>query len=87
MHGLEFVRPVVAQMIQNDPAERPLIDKALEHFEQPCALLPQRVLCSCVVYRDDFWAGKLYRGCRHVFRTVFWMATGTPTLPTPHRAN
>ncbi|KAI1795567.1 kinase-like domain-containing protein, partial [Ganoderma leucocontextum] len=82
-HSLEFLRPVVAEMVQHDPAERPSIDMAFEQFERLRASLSQRTLRSRMVYRDELALGRLYRGCRHVLRTAFWMVAGTPALPTP----
>lgn len=73
-------------MVQDDPAQRLSIDKAFEQFEQLRASLSQRTLRSRMVYRDEFWVGRLYRGVRHAFRTAVWIATGVPALPTPHDA-
>ncbi|KAM5533174.1 hypothetical protein V8D89_013130 [Ganoderma adspersum] len=82
----EFLRPVVAEMVQHDPADRPSIEEAFERFEQLRASLSQRTLRSRVVYEDELCLGRLYRGCRHTLRTLFWIVTGTPALPTPRDA-
>ncbi|KAM5533182.1 hypothetical protein V8D89_013138 [Ganoderma adspersum] len=82
-HNFEFLRPIVTEMVQQDPAKRPSIDKAFEQFEQLRASFSQWTLRSRVVYQDELALGRVYRGCRHAVRTAFWMATGKPALPTP----
>ncbi|PIL35991.1 hypothetical protein GSI_01651 [Ganoderma sinense ZZ0214-1] len=81
--SLEFLRPIITEMVQQDPAERPSIDKAFEQFEQLRASVSPWTLRSRMVYEDELPLGRLYRGCRHAVRTAFWMATGKPALPNP----
>ncbi|TBU31672.1 kinase-like domain-containing protein [Dichomitus squalens] len=78
-----FMKPLVEDMVQVEPANRPNMDDAFTRFESLRASLPQGVLRSRVVYDDEFGIPRLYRACRHVVRTLFWMATGTPALPSP----
>ncbi|PIL35987.1 hypothetical protein GSI_01647 [Ganoderma sinense ZZ0214-1] len=82
-YSLEFLRPIITEMVQQDPAQRPSVDKAFEQFEQLRASVSPWTLRSRMVYEDELPLGRLYRGCRHAIRTAFWMATGRPALPTP----
>ena len=73
-------------MVKHDPAERPSIDTAFEHFEKLRASLSPWTLRSRVVYEDDVALATPFRAVRHLLRTAFWMVTGTSPLPTPRGA-
>ncbi|PIL35840.1 hypothetical protein GSI_01500 [Ganoderma sinense ZZ0214-1] len=81
--GLEFLRPLVDDMVDMDPASRPSMHDVCMRFEKLVTSLPKRKLRSRVVYWSENPIARLYRDCRHVFRTLFWIATGTPAVPSP----
>nr|VWO96976.1 Uncharacterized protein [Ganoderma boninense] len=85
--GLDFLRPLVDDMVDPDPARRPSMDEACMRLEELITSLPQRKLRSRVVYRSENPIARLYRDCSHVFRTLFWIATGTPAVPSPVPTN
>ncbi|TBU31680.1 kinase-like domain-containing protein [Dichomitus squalens] len=80
----DFFKPLVVEMMQIDPGQRPSAEEAFARFEQLRASLTERTLRSRVIARGEFKVAGLYRACRHAFRTLYWFATGTPALPAPH---
>ena len=81
--SLNFMKPLIKDMTHMDPSQRPTIDQAVERFEKLRASLSAWTLHSLFVYRYEFPVATLYRICRHIVRTVDYVAHGLPALPTP----
>ena len=84
--SLNFLRPLVDDMVDLDPSKRPSMEEACIRLEKLTASLSQWKLRSRVVYRSENPIARLYRDCRHVFRTLRWIVTRTQAIPsTTHR--
>ena len=77
------MKPLIKDMTQTNPNQRPTIDQAVERFEKLRASLSAWTLRSQFVYRYEFPIATLYRACRHVVRTIDYVAHGLSALPTP----
>ena len=69
------MKPLIDDMIQDDPSERPSIGEAKARFEKIRDSLSWWKLRSRVVYRKDWSITGFYRACRHVVRTGVLLAT------------
>ncbi|KAM5533173.1 hypothetical protein V8D89_013129 [Ganoderma adspersum] len=82
-HGIEFMQPLVDDMVQRDPSKRPTIGQVRSRFEELRSSLSERTLRSRVVYRDESAIVGLFKSLNHYFKTRIRVLRGTPALPTP----
>ncbi|OBZ70649.1 hypothetical protein A0H81_09375 [Grifola frondosa] len=78
----KFLRPLVDDMVQDDPIKRPTIDETVTRFNEICSSLSTWKLRSRVVDRKDHGLLSIPRFFRHVYRTVGYIATRPPAVPT-----
>ncbi|KAI0363375.1 hypothetical protein BV20DRAFT_958445 [Pilatotrama ljubarskyi] len=78
-----FMRDLVGDMVQDDPAKRPTIDEVVERFDKLRASLGERKLRSRVVHKKDSSIVGFFRTIRHVYRTTEYILTRKPAIPTP----
>ena len=83
--GWEFLEPLVADMVQDDPTKRPTIDEVAARYEKICASLSTWKLRSRIIRRKDWEVIGVYRAIRHAYRTVWYVMSCTPAIPTPRR--
>ncbi|CAL1706314.1 unnamed protein product [Somion occarium] len=83
--GLDFMEPLVADMVQDDPSKRPKIDEVVKRFEKICCSLHWWTLRSRLVEReeDDSAFGPSIRAIHHFFRTTTHVLTFKRAIPTP----
>ncbi len=77
------MEPLIRDMVQDDPAERPSIEEARARYLKIRASLSWWKLRSRLVYRKDWSIAGAYRACRHVVRMVEYMLTRKPAIPVP----
>ena len=87
--SLIFMKPLIKDMTQMDPSQRPTIDQAVERFEKLRASLSAWTLRSMFVYRYEFPVATLYRICRHCcsyrrLRRSWTTCTSYPSPPLSH---
>ncbi len=82
-YGLGFLDPLIRDMVQDDPARRPTIEEARARYLKIRASLSWWKLRSRLVYRKDWSIPGAYRACRHVVRTVGYLATRKTAIPVP----
>lgn len=51
--GVEFMAPLIADMVQDDPSKRPTIDEVVARFEKLRKALPWWKLRSRLVRKDE----------------------------------
>ena len=81
--GFEFMEPLIADMVQQDPSKRLTIREVHSRFEELLSSLSKRKLRSRVMYRGELAIVGAFRSLRCYFRTSIRVLRGTPVLPTP----
>ena len=81
--GLDFMRPLVDDMVQDEPANRPTIDQVVSRFDILMGSLSTWRLRARLPQRNEHWLVRTFRGLAHVFRTIYWILTRRPALPRP----
>ncbi|KAF8120722.1 kinase-like domain-containing protein [Boletus edulis] len=80
--GFEFMKPLIARMIQADPNKRPKMDEAVARFDEIQRGLSQRKLRSRVVdIREDLFE-RVVRTTSHWKRRIGFVARGIPAIPS-----
>ncbi|KAF9077721.1 kinase-like domain-containing protein [Rhodocollybia butyracea] len=82
VHGFESLRPLVKDMIQDDPEKRPHMDEVISRFLNIVQSLSQWKLRSRAVKKDEFFFMKPFRGLDHLFWTCAMIARGRPAIPS-----
>ncbi|CAL1706283.1 unnamed protein product [Somion occarium] len=83
--GVEFMEPLVADMVQADPSKRPTIDEVVERFDKISRSLHWWTLRSRLVelQEGDYIFDPIIRPIHHFFRTVAHVLTFKSAVPTP----
>ncbi|KAF9077759.1 kinase-like domain-containing protein [Rhodocollybia butyracea] len=81
LYGFDFLRPLVNDMIQDDPEKRPQMDEVLPRFSNIVQSLSQWKLRSRAVKKNEFFFMKPFRGLDHLFWTCAMTAKNRPAIP------
>ncbi|EMD38837.1 hypothetical protein CERSUDRAFT_112564 [Gelatoporia subvermispora B] len=81
--GLEFMEPLVTDMVQDDPSRRPPIQQVADRFAKLLSSLKGRQLRSRLIYVKEDPALRFFRDVRHFFLTSYYLLARYPALPTP----
>ncbi|KAI0775850.1 kinase-like domain-containing protein [Trametes elegans] len=79
--GLEFMQPLVDDMVQEEPASRPTMDQVVARFDVLLGSLSSWKLRSRLPQRNEFWLVRWFRVTAHAFRTLHYLLTFRPALP------
>jgi len=88
LRGFEFMEPLVRDMVQQDPTQRPTINEVVIRLKALCDTLPWWVLRSRVLRAGESPGLRVLSSVRHRFRTVVHVltfrcaATSTPVSIT-----
>ncbi|KAL6303556.1 hypothetical protein BKA93DRAFT_336395 [Sparassis latifolia] len=82
LRGVEFTKPLVDDMVQDDPGKRPTIDEVVMRFEVIRRKLRYWKLRSRLAKQDETVGIRRYRRLRHFFRTVGYTITLRSPIPT-----
>jgi len=77
------MQPLVYDMVHDDPAKRPTIAQVAARFSEIRGTLGHWTLRSRLVKRDEIWIIRMFRSIRHVYRTIWYILTRRPAVPTP----
>lgn len=80
---LEFMRPLVDDMVQEEPAKRPTVDDVVVRFDILMGSLSSWRLRGRLPPRNELWLFRAFRAIAHAFRTVYYILTFRPALPRP----
>ncbi|KAI0930004.1 hypothetical protein AcW1_008785 [Taiwanofungus camphoratus] len=83
LRGVEFMQPLVDDMVQDDPAKRPTIDQVATRFEEICRSLSHWKLRSRLAERNEIPLVRIHRRIRHALRTATYIVTRHSALPLP----
>ncbi|RPD57474.1 hypothetical protein L227DRAFT_594628 [Lentinus tigrinus ALCF2SS1-6] len=81
--NFDFMEPLVDDMVQDDPSKRPTIDQVVDRFDKICSTLSAWRLRSRLTGRKDSNIVGFFRTFRHAYRTLTFVITRTPALPSP----
>jgi len=79
--GLEFLKPLVDDMVRDDPSKRPTMEQAVERFDSIRQYLSTWKLRSRVIDKDEGPFEHLYRGAAHWKRRIGFIAKRVPATP------
>ncbi|EKM54751.1 uncharacterized protein PHACADRAFT_96349 [Phanerochaete carnosa HHB-10118-sp] len=82
-HGVEFLAPLVNDMVQDDPTKRPTIDEVVSRFEELRKLLTSWQLRSRLVPLSETGFQRFTRSSAHLVRTAGYCLMRRSALPTP----
>ena len=80
---MEFMRPLINDMVQADPEKRPTIEEVSERSGQLFRQLSSWTLRGRLVDREETVLERAIFGVTHVFRTVKYIAKRLPAVPVP----
>ncbi|CCM03211.1 uncharacterized protein FIBRA_05335 [Fibroporia radiculosa] len=81
--GFEFMRPLVDDMVQDDPSLRPTIDQVVMRFQEIRQGLGYWRLRSRIVDLEELFVDRVYRNTKYIFRTIGYLLTFRSPVPTP----
>ncbi|KAI0790921.1 hypothetical protein C8Q75DRAFT_816082, partial [Abortiporus biennis] len=81
--GLKFIRPLVNDMMKEEPAHRPTIEEVVDRFAIIQRSLRWWQLRSRMVSVDEGLFEYLHQSARHIYRTCDYIAKGYKAIPTP----
>ncbi|KAJ4499790.1 hypothetical protein C8R41DRAFT_608063 [Lentinula lateritia] len=82
VHGFEFLRPLVNDMITDDPSNRPTMNEVASRFSSIVGKLRWWKLRSRAVQKDEFLTTP-FRALYHLFWTASMMLLLKPAIPSP----
>lgn len=80
---MDFLAPLVRDMIQADPSKRPTIDEVVRRFDELLKGVRFWTLRSRPVPVDEEAVVGWYRNTRHAFRTIRYVLSRKPAIPVP----
>ncbi|KAL4243620.1 hypothetical protein ABKN59_011684 [Abortiporus biennis] len=83
--NLEFMKPLIHDMVQDDPSKRPTMEEVVNRFSETYHNLPKSILRSRLAGRRESNHPILFiqRHVRHYIRTVIHILLGRNPMPTP----
>jgi hypothetical protein len=82
-HGFQFMEPLVADMVQEDPTKRPKMDEVITRFSEIRGKLNTWKLRSRIARRNEFWPVTAWRSVAHWYRTVGYVLSRKAAIPEP----
>ena len=77
------MKPLVDDMVQDEPENRPTIQQVVSRFELLMGSLGTWRLRSRLAVRDENPLIRPFRVIAHIFQTIFYVLTFRPPLPKP----
>ncbi|KAI0645829.1 kinase-like domain-containing protein [Trametes meyenii] len=78
---LDFLKPLVDEMVQDEPAARPTMEHVTARFDLLLDSLSSSQLRSRLVPRNELRILGYVRAVAHAFRTLYYICTFRPALP------
>ncbi|KAH9931537.1 uncharacterized protein B0H18DRAFT_989848 [Fomitopsis serialis] len=79
-HGVEFMQPLVDDMVQDEPGRRPTIDEVVSRFVDMRSSLGARKLRSRLVARNENPVERVVKGVKHVLGNTRKVSHPVPTV-------
>ncbi|PPQ95143.1 hypothetical protein CVT25_011028 [Psilocybe cyanescens] len=81
-YGLDFMKPLVDAMVQDDMSKRPTIDQCVIHLEEIIRSQSSCTLRAQVWHSTDNPIGFIYRFLPHWRRRIVYIITRKPAVPS-----
>ncbi|KAH9033889.1 kinase-like domain-containing protein [Lactarius pseudohatsudake] len=82
-HGLEFMQPLIADMVQEDPTKRPNMDEVVTRFPEIRNKLSTWKLRSRMARNTELRPVAAWRSVAHWFRTIGYVLANKAPIPEP----
>jgi hypothetical protein len=82
-HGFDFIEPLIADMVQEDPTKRPTMDEVVTRFSEIKNKLSTWKLRSRIARKNEIWPVAAWRTVGQWCRTVGYVLTRKAALPEP----
>jgi len=82
-HGLEFMQPLIVDMVQEDPKTRPNMDEVVSRFAEIRNKLSTWKLRSRMARDNEIWPVTAWRSVAHWYRTVGYVFARKAAIPEP----
>jgi len=82
-HGLEFMTPLIDDMVQEDPTKRPVMSEVVTRFDEIRNNLSTWKLRSRMVPTYEWLPLTVWRSVGHWCRTVAYVLARKPAIPEP----
>jgi len=79
--GFEFLKPLVDDMVNDDPRKRPTMEVVVERFESIRQQLSTWKLRSRVISQNEGPFENLYHGVTHWSRRIGFIVKRAPAVP------
>lgn len=81
--GIEFLVPLLRDMIQRDPSKRPTIQEVVTRFDELVKPLGTKKQRSRLICRNQDDLDDLVNSVAHPFRRLWYKLTRKPAIPQP----
>ncbi|KAG0696944.1 hypothetical protein DFH29DRAFT_836369 [Suillus ampliporus] len=81
-HGLGFMEPLILDMVQNDPAQRPTMDEVMSRFVTVYKALSTWKLRSRAVMKEEWIIRRPFRDLYHWLRCLRFLWRRIPAIPS-----
>ncbi|KAH9978292.1 hypothetical protein BJV74DRAFT_142640 [Russula compacta] len=82
-HGLEFLAPLIDDMVQEDPTKRPVMSEVVTRLAEIKSKVSFLKLRSRMVRTKEFWLVGAWRSVNHWRRTVVYVLARKQAIPEP----
>ncbi|KAH9971406.1 kinase-like domain-containing protein [Lactifluus volemus] len=82
-HGLDFIKPLINDMVHEDPTKRPTMDEVVTRFAEIKHKLSTWKLRSRMSRNNEIWPVAAWRIVGYWYRTVGYVLTRKAALPEP----
>ena len=81
--GFEFMEPLIADMVQEDPSKRPTMDEVTARFSEIRKDLGTWKLRSRMARKNEMWPVAAWRAVNHLSRTMGYVLARRAAIPEP----
>ena len=82
-NGLEFMQPLITDMVQEDPTKRPKMDEVVARFAEIRNKLSTWKLRSRIARNTEIWLVTAWRSMAHWYRTTGYVLARKAPIPEP----
>ena len=82
-YGLEFMQPLIADMVQEDPTKRPNMGEVVTRFAEMRNKLSTWKLRSRMPRNIEIWPVAAWRSVAHWYRTIGYVLARKAAIPEP----
>ena len=82
-HALQFMQPLIADMVQEDPTKRPNMEEVVTRFADIRKRLSSWKLRSRMARDIELWPVAAWRSVAHWYRTIGYVLARKAAIPEP----